>query len=88
MHAQIPGVLLRNWATRVCSRRTNYPLEKKIGDVREILTFELSPGQTTRFHRKGTRLHHQLRHQVSYGPEIENRDPLCLCEDNLKGEQQ
>jgi hypothetical protein len=54
-------------------------ISRKIGDVREILTFELNPGRTTRFHRKGTRLHHQLRHQVSYGPEIENRDLLYLC---------
>jgi hypothetical protein len=55
-------------------------IRRKIGDVREILLFELNPGQTTRFHRKGNRLHHQLRHQVSYRPEIENRDLLCLCE--------
>ena len=88
MHAQIPGVLLRNWAMRVCSRRTNYPLEKKIENVREILIFDLNPGQTTRFHQRRIGLHHQLRHQVSDGPEIENRDLLCLCEDNLKGEQQ
>lgn len=39
MHSQRPGVLLQNSVTPVCSRRTNYPLEKKIGDAREILTF-------------------------------------------------
>ena len=62
-------------------------IRRKIGNAREILIFELNLGQTIRFHRKGTRLHHQLEHQVSYGPEIENRDLLCLCKNNLKGEQ-
>jgi hypothetical protein len=39
MHTQRLGVLLRNSATRVCSRRTKYPLEKKIGDARGISGF-------------------------------------------------
>ena len=67
---------------------TTNDYQEKIEDVHEILIFDLNPGQTTRFHQKGNRLHHQLRHQVSNGPEIENRNLLCLCEDNLKGEQQ
>ena len=63
----------------------------RMENIREILAFSgwNGTGVPEHFIRDFYQweLIHQLGHQVSNGPEIENGDLLCLCEDNLKGEQ-